>query len=47
MVDDDRIQIKKNEKIIKVSARFRTLGCYPYLSNTTWKQIHLVKLSKN
>jgi len=29
MVDDDRIPLKKNEKPIMKSVRFRTLGCYP------------------
>ena len=29
MVDDDRLQIKENEKIEQKKVRFRTLGCYP------------------
>lgn len=29
MVDDDRIKIQKNEKILYKKVRFRTLGCYP------------------
>ena len=29
MVDDDRINLKKNEKISYLNVRFRTLGCYP------------------
>ena len=29
MVDDDRLQIKKEEKILYKKIRFRTLGCYP------------------
>ncbi|MBQ0724351.1 MAG: sulfate adenylyltransferase subunit CysD [Cycloclasticus sp.] len=29
MVDDDRLVLKKNEKIVMKSVRFRTLGCYP------------------
>ena len=29
MVDDDRLKIKKNEKIEQKKVRFRTLGCYP------------------
>ena len=29
MVDDDRLEIKSNEKIIEKIVRFRTLGCYP------------------
>jgi len=29
MVDDNRIPIEKNEKIIEKEVRFRTLGCYP------------------
>jgi sulfate adenylyltransferase subunit 2 len=46
MLDDDRFPLKKNEKIIYQSIRFRTLGCYPLtaatLSNAeTIKQIIL------
>ena len=29
MKDDDRLRIKKNEKIQNLEVRFRTLGCYP------------------
>ncbi len=29
MVDDDRLQIKPEEKIENIKVRFRTLGCYP------------------
>jgi sulfate adenylyltransferase subunit 2 len=29
MVDDDRLELKKGEKIEYKSVRFRTLGCYP------------------
>ncbi len=29
MVDDDRLVLKKNERIHMKSVRFRTLGCYP------------------
>jgi len=29
MVDDDRLVLKKNEKIEMKNVRFRTLGCYP------------------
>jgi sulfate adenylyltransferase subunit 2 len=29
MVDDDRMPIGKDEKIMMKSVRFRTLGCYP------------------
>ena len=29
MVDDDRLELKQNEKIEKIQVRFRTLGCYP------------------
>ena len=29
LVDDDRLKLKKNEKIISKNVRFRTLGCYP------------------
>ena len=29
MVDDKRLKLKKNEKIISKNIRFRTLGCYP------------------
>ena len=29
MVDDDRLEIKQNEKIEQKQVRFRTLGCYP------------------
>jgi sulfate adenylyltransferase subunit 2 len=29
MVDDDRLDIKKEEKILLKKIRFRTLGCYP------------------
>ena len=29
MVDDNRLKINKNEKIIYKNIRFRTLGCYP------------------
>jgi sulfate adenylyltransferase subunit 2 len=29
MKDDDRLKIKKNEKIQNLEVRFRTLGCYP------------------
>ena len=28
-IDDDRYKLKKDEKIIYESIRFRTLGCYP------------------
>ena len=46
MIDDSRFPLKKNEKIIYQSIRFRTLGCYPLkaatLSNAkTIKQIIL------
>jgi sulfate adenylyltransferase subunit 2 len=44
MVDDDRLCLKKNEKIIQRNVRFRTLGCYPLTAGikskaTTIKQI--------
>ena len=29
MVDDDRLEVKQNEKIEQIRVRFRTLGCYP------------------
>ena len=29
MVDDDRMPLKKGEKPMMKSVRFRTLGCYP------------------
>ncbi len=29
MVDDDRLELKQNEKIEQIQVRFRTLGCYP------------------
>lgn len=29
MVDDDRMRLKPNEKIMHKKIRFRTLGCYP------------------
>ena len=29
MVDDNRMPIEQNEKIIEKEVRFRTLGCYP------------------
>ncbi len=29
MVDDDRLEVKQNEKIEQIKVRFRTLGCYP------------------
>ena len=29
MVDDDRLELKQNEKIEQIKVRFRTLGCYP------------------
>ena len=29
MVDDNRLEVKSNEKIIEKTVRFRTLGCYP------------------
>jgi len=29
MIDDDRFQLLKNEKVKIIKARFRTLGCYP------------------
>ena len=29
MVDDDRLEVKQNEKIEQMKVRFRTLGCYP------------------
>ena len=32
MVDDNRLKIKKNEKILYKYVRFRTLGCYPLTS---------------
>ena len=52
MVDDDRMQIKKNEKIIQKLVRFRTLGCYPLSgaiqseANTLNKIIEELNLSK-
>ncbi|OUV61231.1 MAG: sulfate adenylyltransferase small subunit [Cellvibrionales bacterium TMED122] len=52
MVDDNRMQIKKNEKIIKKLVRFRTLGCYPLSgaiqseANTLSKIIEELNLSK-
>ena len=30
MVDDDRLEINKNEKVEEKLVRFRTLGCYPF-----------------
>ena len=32
MVDDNRLKIRKNEKILYKNVRFRTLGCYPLTS---------------
>ncbi len=29
MVDDERLEVKQNEKIEQIKVRFRTLGCYP------------------
>jgi len=29
MIDDERLQLRKNEKMIQKLVRFRTLGCYP------------------
>tara|TARA_Y100001978_G_scaffold57466_1_gene51740 strand:- start:682 stop:1251 length:570 start_codon:yes stop_codon:yes gene_type:complete len=29
MVDDDRLELKQNEKVEQIKVRFRTLGCYP------------------
>ena len=29
LVDDDRLALQKNEKIVQRKVRFRTLGCYP------------------
>ena len=29
MQDDERLKIKKNEKVENLEVRFRTLGCYP------------------
>ena len=29
MIDDDRFELKQNEKIEQIKVRFRTLGCYP------------------
>ena len=29
MVDDDRLELKQNEKIEQIQVSFRTLGCYP------------------
>ena len=29
MIDDDRLELKQNEKIEQITVRFRTLGCYP------------------
>jgi predicted DNA-binding protein YlxM (UPF0122 family) len=29
LVDDDRLKLRKGEKILHKSVRFRTLGCYP------------------
>ncbi len=29
MVDDNRLELKQNEKIEQIQVRFRTLGCYP------------------
>ncbi len=42
MVDDNRIKLKKNEKIIKKNVRFRTLGCYP-LSGAVESQASTLK----
>ena len=29
MFDDDRLELKQNEKVEQIKVRFRTLGCYP------------------
>ena len=29
MIDDDRLELKQNEKVEQIKVRFRTLGCYP------------------
>jgi sulfate adenylyltransferase subunit 2 len=29
MQDDERLKIKKNERVQNLEVRFRTLGCYP------------------
>ena len=29
LVDDNRLALQKNEKIVQRKVRFRTLGCYP------------------
>ena len=42
MVDDNRIKLKKHEKIIKKNVRFRTLGCYP-LSGAVESQASTLK----
>ena len=37
MLDDDRFPLKKKEKVIYQSIRFRTLGCYPLTAATLSK----------
>ena len=41
MVDDDRMPISKDEKIIMKSIRFRTLGCYPLTGAIESKAVNI------
>ena len=53
MVDDERLKIKKNEKITMKMIRFRTLGCYPLTAaiksnaDSTKKIIKEISKTKN
>ena len=48
MVDDDRLKLRPNEKIIVKKVRFRTLGCYPltaaFLSNANNLESIIIEL---
>lgn len=48
LVNDNRLLLQKNEKIVTRSVRFRTLGCYPLTSGTESRAINVRQiLSEN
>jgi sulfate adenylyltransferase subunit 2 len=46
LVDDNRFPLKKNEKILFKSVRFRTLGCYPLTAGIESKAVNLKEIIK-
>jgi len=46
LVDDNRFPLKKNEKILFKSVRFRTLGCYPLTAGIESKAANLKEIIK-